>query len=129
VAANEIIVKKNVVRLSDGERSLLCNADPEREQPGATPAEGADLVEGGRLGSRRSMEPQKRDRSGRPGFNGVFRSVADLQAAINRFVEETNSDPTIFMVVKPFQSLRLQHDKVRNEFDAYCLVQHQVPRL
>lgn len=35
----------------------------------------------------------------------------------------------IFMVVKPFQSLRLQHDKVRNEFDAYCLVQHQVPRL
>jgi transposase len=24
---------------------------------------------------------------------GVFRSVADLQAAINRFVEETNSNP------------------------------------
>jgi hypothetical protein len=72
VAANEIIVKKNVVRLSDGERSLLCNADPEREQPGATPAEGADLVEGGRLGSRRSMEPQKTDRSGRPSM-GVSR--------------------------------------------------------
>src|SRR3981081_1651219 len=28
---------------------------------------------------------------------GVFRSVADLQAAINRFVEETNSDPKPFV--------------------------------
>ena len=28
---------------------------------------------------------------------GVFRSVADLQAAINRFVEETNSDPKHFV--------------------------------
>ena len=27
----------------------------------------------------------------------VFRSVADLQAAINRFVEETNSDPKPFV--------------------------------
>jgi len=27
---------------------------------------------------------------------GVFRSVADLQAAINRFVEETNSNPKPF---------------------------------
>jgi hypothetical protein len=25
--------------------------------------------------------------------------------------------------------LRLKHDKVRNEFDAHSLVQHQVPRL
>jgi hypothetical protein len=32
-------------------------------------------------------------------------------------------------VVKPFESLRLDHDKVRNEFEAYCLVQYQVPRL
>src|ERR1700730_4634294 len=30
---------------------------------------------------------------------------------------------------KPFESLRLKHDKVRNEFEAHCLVQHQVPRL
>jgi hypothetical protein len=29
---------------------------------------------------------------------GVFRSVADLQAAINRFVEETNSDPKPFVL-------------------------------
>ena len=28
---------------------------------------------------------------------GVFRSVADLQAAINRFVEETNSNPKLFV--------------------------------
>jgi hypothetical protein len=28
---------------------------------------------------------------------GVFRSVADLQAAINRFVEETNSNPKPFV--------------------------------
>ncbi len=28
---------------------------------------------------------------------GVVRSVADLQAAINRFVEETNSDPKPFV--------------------------------
>src|SRR4030081_1806062 len=28
---------------------------------------------------------------------GVFRSVADLQATINRFVEETNSDPKPFV--------------------------------
>src|SRR5947208_857799 len=28
---------------------------------------------------------------------GVFRSIADLQAAINRFVEETNSDPKPFV--------------------------------
>ena len=28
---------------------------------------------------------------------GVFRSVADLQAAINRFVTETNSDPKPFV--------------------------------
>src|SRR6202023_919284 len=28
---------------------------------------------------------------------GVFRSVADLQGAINRFVEETNSDPKPFV--------------------------------
>ena len=28
---------------------------------------------------------------------GVFRSVADLQAAINRFVEETKSDPKPFV--------------------------------
>jgi hypothetical protein len=28
---------------------------------------------------------------------GVFRSVADLQAAINRFVEETNSGPKPFV--------------------------------
>jgi hypothetical protein len=27
----------------------------------------------------------------------VFRSVADLQAAINRFVEETNSNPKPFV--------------------------------
>ena len=26
-------------------------------------------------------------------------------------------------------SLRLKHHKVRNEFEAHCLVQHQVPRL
>ena len=47
MTAKEIVVKKYVVRLSCGERSLL--ADPEREQPRAPPAEGADLVEGGRL--------------------------------------------------------------------------------
>ena len=28
---------------------------------------------------------------------GVFRSVEDLKAAINRFVEETNSDPKPFV--------------------------------
>ena len=28
---------------------------------------------------------------------GVFRSVVDLQAAINRFVEETNADPKPFI--------------------------------
>jgi hypothetical protein len=28
---------------------------------------------------------------------GVFRSVADLRAAINRFVEETNSNPKPFV--------------------------------
>ena len=28
---------------------------------------------------------------------GVFTSVADLKAAINRFVEETNSDPKPFV--------------------------------
>ena len=28
---------------------------------------------------------------------GVFRSVVDLQAAINRFVEETNADPKPFV--------------------------------
>jgi hypothetical protein len=28
---------------------------------------------------------------------GVFRSVADLQAAINRFLAETNSDPKPFI--------------------------------
>ena len=31
--------------------------------------------------------------------------------------------------VKPFESLRLDHDKVRNEFESYCLVQYQVPGL
>ena len=33
------------------------------------------------------------------------------------------------VVVKPFEMLRLKHDKVRNEFEVHCLVQHQVPRL
>ena len=36
--------------------------------------------------------------SGKPGaVHGVFRSVVDLQAAINRFVEETNADPKPFV--------------------------------
>jgi hypothetical protein len=37
MAANEIIVKKYRRMFA------ACNADPEREQPGATPAEHADL--------------------------------------------------------------------------------------
>jgi hypothetical protein len=51
MAAKEIVVKKYVVRLSRGERSLLETMI--RKGPRTPPAEGADLVEGGRLGSRR----------------------------------------------------------------------------
>ena len=51
MAAKEIIVKKYVVRLNGDEREQL-GADPERTRPGATSDEGADFVEGGRLGGR-----------------------------------------------------------------------------
>ena len=34
---------------------------------------------------------------GRRKVRGIFRSVADLEAAINRFVAETNDDPKPFV--------------------------------
>ena len=46
---------------------------------------------------------------------GVFRSVADLQTAINRFVEETNSNPKPFVwtadPARPSFDLQKQRDK------------------
>ena len=61
MAAREIIVKKYVVRLSGEEREQLA-ALTERTRPGAAADEGADFVEGGRLGSRRRMERQPNHR-------------------------------------------------------------------
>ena len=52
MAGKEISVKRYVVRLSADERERPEKADPERKEPGATAAEGADLVESRCLGSR-----------------------------------------------------------------------------
>jgi predicted DNA-binding protein len=52
MAAKEISVKKYVVRLSGEERERLEALLRKGKRPGATHAEGADIVEGRRLGSR-----------------------------------------------------------------------------
>ena len=52
MAAKEISVKKYVVRLSGEERERLEALDAERQEPGTADAEGADIVEGRRVGSR-----------------------------------------------------------------------------
>jgi len=52
MAAKEISVKRYVMRLSAEERVAAGKADPERKEPGATAAEGADLVESRCLGRR-----------------------------------------------------------------------------
>ena len=58
MAAKEIIVKKYVVRLSGEEREQLAALTRKERGPGATADEGADFVEGERLGDRRRMERQ-----------------------------------------------------------------------
>jgi len=55
MAAKEILVKKYVVWLSDDEHEQLAALIRKGSSPRT---EGADLVKGGRLGSRRVMERQ-----------------------------------------------------------------------
>jgi hypothetical protein len=79
----------------------------------------------------------RRCRCHRPQLTSGFVSLCEIGARLGhvrlgagaKSADKALRASQIFMVVKPFQSLRLQHDKVRNEFGAYCLVQHQVPRL
>jgi len=52
ITAKEISAKRYVMRLSAEERVAAGKADPERKEPGATAAEGADLVESRCLGRR-----------------------------------------------------------------------------
>ena len=52
MAAKEISVKKYVVRLSGEEREQLEALASEGKEPGATAAEGADIVEGRCVGGR-----------------------------------------------------------------------------
>ena len=73
----------------------------------------------------------------RPQFTSGFVSFCEIGARLGhvrlgagaKSADKALRASQIFVVVKPFELLRLDHDKVRNEFDAYCLVQHQVPRL
>jgi transposase len=43
---------------------------------------------------------------------GVFHSIADLQAAINRYIEEHNDDPTPFRWTKPAETILAKIDRV-----------------
>ena len=43
---------------------------------------------------------------------GVFRSIVDLQAAINRYLEEHNADPKPFVWTKPAKDILAKIDRL-----------------
>ena len=71
MAGKEVAVKKYVVRLSAEERERL-GLDPQRQGRGATADEGADLIEGRCVGSRRRLER-------RPDREALDTSVANVE--------------------------------------------------
>jgi hypothetical protein len=42
---------------------------------------------------------------------GVFRSIADLQTAINRYLKEHNNDPNPFVWIKPTDVILAKLDR------------------
>jgi hypothetical protein len=55
---------------------------------------------------------------------GVFRSIADLQAAINRYLQQHNDDPKPFVWTKPADAILAKTQPVACIF---CLSQCTMP--